>query len=273
MFGFLFPSTAKRGKTNPAKKPARTKARRKAAPRSAPPPAPPRSLTVVGVDALLELRESARTCRYTLKVDAPRGLIQVVTPPGAPESEVSAFILRHLGWLKSRAAKLPAAVPFADGETVPLFGVPHVIRHDPTHRGGPKATDGVLTVGGGAEFVARRVRDYLIKSAREAITPRAHAHAAALGAKPAAISLRDTKSRWGSCSATGRLSFSWRLVLAPLWVLDYVVAHEAAHLREMNHSPRFWALCESLSPDVKAGRAWLKTQGAALFRYGAGAGG
>lgn len=265
MFGFLFPSAAKPGKTKPAKKPARTNARRRGAPK----PAPPRALTVAGVDAPLELRESARTCRYTLKVDATRGLIQVVTPPGAPEAEVSAFILRHLDWLKSRAAKLPPAVPFIDGQTVPLFGVPHIIRHDPAHRGGPTAADGVLTVGGGAEFVARRVRDYLIKSARQAITPRAHAHAAALGAKPSAVSLRDTKSRWGSCSATGRLSFSWRLALAPVWVLDYVVAHEAAHLREMNHSPRFWALCESLTPDAKAGRAWLKTQGAGLFRYGA----
>lgn len=271
MLGFLFPSPAvSDGKERPRrpKRPAAPKRSAKGK-RAAPAPAPPRPLRAPGLDATLELRESARTRRYTLKVDAPRGLIQVVTPAGTPEAEALAFVARHAEWVRARAAKLPAPTPFVDGAEIPVQGVPCRIEHDPAHRGAPILRDGRLIVGGAAAFLARRVRDWLIARARAEIAPRAHAHAAALGAKVSAVTLRDTKSRWGSCSAAGRLSFSWRLIFAPPWVLNYVTAHEAAHLKEMNHSPRFWALCESLTPDAQAARAWLKTEGARLFRYGA----
>lgn len=284
MLGFLFPSPAvadgqdRSGKPKGAGKPQvkgkrsadggakpRTGQRNKRAIR----PAPPRPLTAPGLDAPLELRESARTRRYTLKVDAPRGLIQVVTPAGTPEAEALAFVARHADWVRARVARMPAAVPFADGVEIPVQGTPCRIRHETSHRGAPVLRDGGLIVGGDPAFLARRVRDWLIARARAELVARAHAHAAALGARPGGVTLRDTRSRWGSCSATGRLSFSWRLILAPPWVLNYVAAHEAAHLKEMNHSPRFWALCESLTPDAAAARAWLKSEGGRLFRYGA----
>lgn len=262
MFGF-FASPA--GKPPP---PAAPRRRRATGRKTAAKPAPPRPLHVPGLSAPLELRESARTRRFTLRVDAPRGVIRVVVPMGVAEAETLSFVARHADWLRERAARLPRPMPFADGATLPILGAPHVIRHDSGHRGPPLAAEGVLTVGGGAEFVARRVRDYLVKRARAEIVPRAHAKAAALAVRVAAVTLRDTKSRWGSCSAAGRLSFSWRLILAPEPVLDYVVAHEAAHLREMNHSPRFWALCAGLTADAAAGRAWLKAHGGGLFCYG-----
>lgn len=261
MFGFLFPSSAKRGA-----KPGRP--RRKAPPKPGVKPAPPRPLAVPGVSAALVLRESARARRYTLKVDAARGLIEVVTPPAQPHGQVLDFVIRHIDWVKSRLAKTPAPVLFADGAEIPVAGRTCRIRHDPRHRGAPILNDDVLTVGGGAEFLARRVRDWLIARARAEIVPIAHAKAAALGKKVTGVTLRDTRSRWGSCTAAGRLSFSWRLVMAPPAVLDYVVAHEAAHLVEMNHSQRFWALCQSLTADAPAARAWLKSEGSRLFRYG-----
>lgn len=261
MFGFLFSSAAKR-----CAKPGLR--RRKSTPKPAVKPAPPRPLVIPGLDSALELRESARARRYTLKVDAARGVIEVVTPPAQPQGQVLDFVVRHIDWVKSRLAKTLAPVAFADGAEIPVAGRACRIRHDPKHRGAPTLNDDVLTVGGGAEFIARRVRDWLIARARAEIVPAAHAKAATLGKKVAGVTLRDTRSRWGSCTAAGRLSFSWRLAMAPPLVLDYVVAHETAHLVEMNHSPRFWALCQSLTADAPAARTWLKTEGSRLFRYG-----
>ncbi len=228
----------------------------------------PRALAVAGLPVPLELRESARSRRMTLRVDAARGLIQVVIPVGVAEEEALRFVGRHDGWVRARLAALPPQLPFADGATVPYMGVDHVVRHDPDLRGGTRREGGAILVGGQAEHVARRVRDFLLSEARRELAERSRAKAALIGARVAAVTVRDTKSRWGSCSATGRLSYSWRLILTPEPVLDYVVGHEVAHLREMNHSPRFWALCASLVPDVAGPRNWLKTNGARLLRYG-----
>ncbi len=239
---------------------------------TAPKPKPPRALEVTGLPVPLELRESARATRMTLRVDPGRGLVQVVIPVGVSETDARHFIGRHDGWLRARLAALPPSLPFQDGASIPYLGVEHVIRHRPDLRGATRIEDGALLVGGQAEHVARRVRDFLVDAARRELAARARAKAATLGARVAAVTVRDTKSRWGSCSATGRLSFSWRLILTPESVLDYVVGHEVAHLREMNHSARFWALCASLTtelnPDVDLPRAWLKTNGTRLLRYG-----
>ncbi|MGQ9370852.1 M48 family metallopeptidase [Azospirillum sp. ST 5-10] len=232
------------------------------------PPKAPRALAIAGLPMPLELRESARTRRLTLRVDAGRGLIQVVVPPGLSEAEVRRFVDRHEGWVRARLAALPPQLPFADGGTVPYLGEDHLIRHDAALRGGTRRAGGAILVGGQPEHVARRVRDFLVAEARRVLAERARAKAAGIGARVAAVTVRDTRSRWGSCSATGRLSFSWRLILTPEPVLDYVVAHEVAHLREMNHSPRFWALCARLTADVAGPRAWLRSNGARLLRYG-----
>ncbi len=235
-------------------------------------PKPPRALEITGLPAPLELRESARATRMTLKVDPGRGLIQVVIPVGVSESDARRFVGRHDGWLRARIAALPPSLPFEDGASIPYLGVDHRIRHTPDLRGPTRIEEGALLVGGQPEHIARRVRDFLVNEARREVGARARVKATLIGARIAAITLRDTKSRWGSCSSTGRLSFSWRLILTPESVLDYVVGHEVAHLREMNHSARFWALCASLTaglnPDVDAPRGWLKTNGARLLRYG-----
>lgn len=233
------------------------------------PPKPPSPLTIAGLPIPLELRESARARRMTLRVDAGRGLVQVVIPVGVSEAEARRFVTRHGDWVRGRLAALPPALPFTAGAVVPVLGTDHEIRHTPDLVGGTRRADGVILVGGRAEHVARRVQDYLTAEARRELAARARAKAVLLGARVAAVTVRDTRSRWGSCSATGRLSFSWRLILTPEAVLDYVVAHEVAHLKEMNHSARFWAVCARLTPGVEAPRAWLKANGARLLRYGA----
>ncbi|MGH7048026.1 MAG: M48 family metallopeptidase, partial [Stellaceae bacterium] len=121
---------------------------------------------------------------------------------------------------------------------------------------------------GDPAHLARRVRDALATLARNELARRARKLAAQIGRKIAGIGVRDTRSRWGSCSSSGNLSFSWRLILAPEPVIDYVVAHEVAHLAEMNHGRRFWRLVEHLMPDHAAPRAWLDRHRAQLLAYG-----
>lgn len=227
-----------------------------------------RPLAIAGLSTPLELRESARTTRMTLRVDAARGVVLVVVPRGLPEIEARRFVGRHDTWIRARLAAIPPALPFTDGAVLPLRGVDHVVRHVPGLRGGTRAENGEIVVGGAAEHLGRRVRDFLVGEARREVSARARAKASRLGSRVAAVAVRDTRSRWGSCSATARLSFSWRLILTPDRVLDYVVAHEVAHLREMNHSERFWTLCATLTDEVAGPRAWLKTNGPRLLRYG-----
>ncbi len=160
-------------------------------------------------------------------------------------------------------------MPFVEGAIVPVLGVPHRIRRslDPA---APPVTiaDGEIRVRGDPRHIPRRVRDHLAALARDELARRARPLAARIGRKIARVSVRDTKSRWGSCSASGNLSFSWRLIFAPERVIDYVVAHEVAHLAEMNHGPRFWRLVESLAPGNAQPRAWLDRHRARLLSYG-----
>jgi hypothetical protein len=148
------------------------------------------------------------------------------------------------------------------------LGQPHVIVHDPAARRGVWRDAGVIRVSGFAEHLPRRVRDFLKREARAMLTERAHDKAGRLDRPIARISLRDTRSRWGSCSSDGGLSFSWRLILAPEEVLDYVVAHEVAHLMHHDHGAKFWALVTDLTPSVDAPRQWLRAHGPELHRYG-----
>lgn len=216
----------------------------------------------------VQVRQSAQAQRLTLRLDPSGTTLRVVTPPRVSAAEVRRFVERHEGWVQARLAALPVHTPFVVGAEVPIGGVPHIIRHDPAYRGPVGPAEGSFLVGGQAEFLTRRVRDWLMRAARRDISAHAHPMAARLGVRINAITLRDTRSRWGSCSTSGRLSFSWRLILAPATVLEYVVAHEVAHLREMNHSPRFWGLCAQLVPEIQAPRSWLRRNGARLLRYG-----
>jgi predicted metal-dependent hydrolase len=150
-------------------------------------------------------------------------------------------------------------------------GVGHAIVHEQVARGLVRVETGEtlrLVVPGGLDHVPRRVADWLKAEARRDLLARSRHHAEAMEARFSRVSVRDTVSRWGSCSTDGNLSYSWRLILTPPFVLDYVCAHEVAHLKHMNHGPRFWALVERHAPRMDEARAWLKREGARLQRYG-----
>lgn len=221
----------------------------------------------------MDLRVHPRAKRLTLRLDKINGRLAVTVPPGCCERDALGFAERHRDWVRRRLADLPARVVFADGVEVPLLGQAHRIRHCPELRGGVRRSGAELQVSGAVEHLPRRVTDFLKAEARREIVPRAKHFAEIVGgdgkARPLRrITLRDTRSRWGSCTSRGDLNFSWRLILAPEPVLHYVVAHEAAHLRHLNHSPQFWGLLGELVTDIDGPTQWLRRNGAQLHRYG-----
>lgn len=235
---------------------------------------PPRLMAVEGVPVPVEVRVSVRARRLSMRVDAARNIVRISTPPRVPDKDLHLFVGRHRDWLEQRLSAVPDKVAFVPGAIVPILGIDHTIRHAPTGRRTPQPvalSDGTheLRVGGELDFVPRRVADFLKAEAHRLLAARSQEKAARLGARITGITVRDTRSRWGSCSPDGRLSYCWRLVMAPDPVFDYVVAHEVAHLREMNHSTRFWAICASLTDGVAEHRDWLRANGARLHRYGA----
>ena len=222
-----------------------------------------------GVGAPVSIRVSPRARRIGLRVDAAERKIELVLPQGVPATRGLRFLTKHRGWIEARLAALPPPSPFVEGAIVPVFGVPHRIRRELDAGAPPVAiADGEIRVRGEPSHLARRVRDHLAMMARDELGRRARDLALSIGRRVGRVTVRDTTSRWGSCSVRGNLSFSWRLVFAPGPVVDYVVAHEVAHLAEMNHGPRFWRLVESLAPGSATPRAWLKRHRNQLFSYG-----
>jgi len=220
-------------------------------------------------DGRVSIRVSPRALRIALRIDAAERKVELVLPLGVPTSRGLRFLAAKQGWIAARLAALPQPVRFAEGVIIPVLGIPHRIRreHDPA---APAVAirDGEIRVRGDPAHLERRVHDHLVAMARAEFADRARPLAARIGRKLARVGVRDTKSRWGSCSGRGNLSFSWRLIFAPEPVLDYVVAHEVAHLAEMNHGPRFWRLVDNLSPGSAAARAWLKRHRSQLLSYG-----
>ena len=221
------------------------------------------------IGAPVIIRVNPRARRIGLRIDSAERRVELVLPRSAAVQTGLRFLAAKREWVLTRLEALPQAVPFADGTIVPVLGVPHRIRLESA----PalqlvRIGDGEIRVSGNPAYLARRVRDHLVAAARAELTLRARLLAARIGGEVARVNVRDTKSRWGSCSGQRNLSFSWRLILAPEPVLDYVVAHEVAHLVEMNHGARFWRVVDSLSPNSVAARAWLKTQRNRLLSYG-----
>ena len=189
-------------------------------------------------------------------------------PARATRKAGMALLMGHADWVANRLAALPEAILFTDGAQIPICGVPHHIRHVPRSRGGAFILEQELHVTGAAEFLTRRVRDFLRQEARRRLGALVAAKSGLAGVTPRRITVKDTTSRWGSCAPDGSLSLSWRLVMAPTFVQDYVVAHEVAHLRQMNHGPQFWALVDQLTPHTKSAIAWLRAEGPRLLRIG-----
>lgn len=240
------------------------------------PPPQPEAFAVVcdGEPVGVRIRRNRQARRYTLRIHAATRDVVLTMPPRGSLREAKTFAQKHAAWIAARLKRLPQAAPFAHGITLPLRGVPHRIEHRTLARGTVWCECGddgaqILCVAGAPEHVARRVRDYLKREAKRELAVASRAAAEALGAEVARVAIRDQASRWGSCSTTGVLSYSWRLILAPPFVLQYLAAHEASHLIEMNHSLRFWRLVERICPDFRRAKTWLDAHGTDLHRYGA----
>jgi predicted metal-dependent hydrolase len=243
------------------------------------PAAPPQPVhsdsSFPAIGAPIEVRRHPKARRLTLRVSRTRRAVIVTLPVQCDLDEAGSFVHRNIDWVRERLGSLPHPVHFADGMVLPLRAVAHRLSFQgpATGRGlveafSPPGGAAELRVFGHAEHAPRRLKDWLWEEARRDLDARVSWHAAVLGRRPKRIVVRDQTSRWGSCSTTGVLSFSWRLVLAPPRVLDYVAAHEVAHLAEMNHGPRFWALVRSTVPCMDEARRWLQVYGADLHRYG-----
>ncbi|MSP02710.1 MAG: M48 family peptidase [Acetobacteraceae bacterium] len=225
-------------------------------------------VTLPSGTALVQWRRNARARRVSLRIDPSDGAIVVTLPPRASRKAGMALLMGHMDWVAQRLAALPAPVTLADGTEVPIGGVPHRIRHHPDRRGGAWLEAGELHVTGAPEFLARRVVDFLRAEAGRRLLVLVRAKAGMAGVIPARVTIKDTTSRWGSCATDGGLAFSWRLVMAPVFVQDYVAAHEVAHLRHMNHSPDFWALVAGLTAHSSRAMIWLRREGPRLLRVG-----
>lgn len=210
----------------------------------------------------------ARARRMKLRIDKADGAPVLVLPPRVSLRQGEAFVLDHLEWISERQAARPPSRPFTDGVAFPLMDETLHIRHEPDGRFGVRREGDCLLVSGESAHMNRRVTDWLRRQARRELSARAHDHAATLGVRITRIRIADQKSRWGSCASGGVLSFNWRLILAPKEVLNFVAAHEAAHLAEMNHGPAFHRLVAGLHPSVRSAERWLNEHGAELRAWG-----
>jgi predicted metal-dependent hydrolase len=222
-----------------------------------------------GVGAPVSIRISPRARRVALRIDGAERKVELVLPRGVAVRTGMRFLAAKREWVVARLDALPQPAPFVAGAIVPVLGLPHRICRELDPASPPvRIVDGEIRVRGDPVYLARRVRDHLVAAAGTELALRARRLATRIGRQVARVNVRDTKSRWGSCSGRGNLSFSWRLIFAPEPVLDYVVAHEVAHLVEMNHGPRFWALVEKLTPGSAGPRAWLRRNRSRLLSYG-----
>ncbi|WP_417700521.1 M48 family metallopeptidase [Pseudophaeobacter sp.] len=211
----------------------------------------------------LILRRSARAKRISLRISALDGRVTLTLPKRLAAREALDFAAEKEAWIRDHLARHPVPVAVGFGSILPVEGVPR--RIVPGSARGVKLAEDTVAIGGSNP--AKSLQRYLKELARDRLAERSDHYAAQVGRDYAKLSLRDTRSRWGSCSSAGTLMYSWRLILAPREVLSYVAAHEVAHLVEMNHSADFWAVVARLYGDSTAPRRWLRQEGGGLHRY------
>lgn len=231
-------------------------------------------VTHLGTVYSVRLRRNKAARRLILRVKADSGEAVLTLPQRTALTTARNFLDRHGGWIATRVARLPEQIHFEDGAIIPLRGEPTRIVHRKALRGrishaaGKGGEPGTLTVACDEAHLARRVMDFLKSEAKRDLTEAVERYAAQLKVKIARMTIKDTKSRWGSCSSSGALSFSWRVILAPPYVLDYLAAHEVAHRLEMNHSVRYWRVVAGCCPHWQEAEHWLTRNGTGLHRYG-----
>jgi predicted metal-dependent hydrolase len=218
----------------------------------------------------LDVRPHPRARRLVMRLDPVRRAVKISVPKRTRTQRVLQFIEDHYQWLSDKIEAMPKEVVVQNGADIPFLGKTHRLQASAKLRGLVETgycddhDMPCLIVPGDPASMKRRVRDFLRGEARRRLETYVEAHTDTLGLGYKCIQLKDTRSRWGSCTSNGTLSFSWRIVMAPEHVIHYLSAHEVAHLVEMNHSPAFWSVVERLDPTWKKSRHWLRQHGASL---------
>ena len=215
----------------------------------------------------IRIKRLKRAKRITLRVCQITGELRITIPPVLKATSLKSFILENLKWIKSQAHCLPETVHISEGIEIPLLGAERKILIDRACPKGYFLSSKILFISiKNADFFTQ-VKSALISIAKNYFTETCTQYSEKLGVSFSKISIRDTKSRWGSCSSEGKLMFSWRLIMAPRDVSSYVAAHEVAHLVHMNHGHNFWKVVKLLSPDYLSRRNWLKENGKKLYKF------
>ena len=214
----------------------------------------------------IKVLKSPLAKRLTLRIDDKNRIPVLTIPRYCSARKAVEFVDSHRDWIQNMLARLPAAGCFENGESITLMGQKIIIMHRPGQRG-TVIKDGFLIVGGEPEFLHRRVCDFIKKYAAKELYKLSCAKAKQIGCSVRRVTLKDTKSRWGSCSSQSNINYNWRIILAPAHVIDYLVCHEVSHLAHQDHSPAFWNCVASLCPDYEDGRRWLKIRGKELYRW------
>lgn len=225
------------------------------------------SIDLEGRKLPVMVRVDRRAKRLILRIENT-GHIKVTCPHEKDIGAALAMAKSRSEWIGSRLAELPPLTPFRPGAVIPVLGRSRHIVQDQIYRGPARLEGDIIRVGGTSPIEGSVLR-LLRREAQGACRQRALTASARIGVPLGRVRVRDMKTRWGSCTAAGDVTFNWRLVHAPLAVLDYVVAHEVAHRRHMDHSSAFWRVVETLYPDYRAQERWLRDEGRTLFSFGA----
>ena len=218
-------------------------------------------------DFPLTVSTSLTTRRMSLRIDTKKRQVVLNLPRLCSYKRAHAFVLEHLDWIETQLAKIPPEKEFADGDTFTLFGNPVTISYLPQSLRAPYLDNGILYVGGDQAFIHRRVKDYIKKEAKKDFLRRSRLYADKLGCHISGVTIKDTTSRWGSCSTLNNINYNWRIALAPESVIEYLMAHEVSHLLHRDHSPAFWHCVKELYPGAAMGKAWLKANGNTLYKW------
>lgn len=222
-------------------------------------------LDIGGESVVAVIRWNAKAKRLILRVDPRSGDLAVTLPKRVSLKEAKKFIAERSGWIKDQRTSIVITPPLGCGHVINFKGLSHTLVFTGASPRGVWLEEGSIRVGGPVDHAPARLQRWLKRQAKDALMEAAHNHAGVLGLEFNSLAVADTKSRWGSCSSQKNLRFSWRLILAEPRILNYVAAHEVAHLEEMNHSPAFWALVEVCDSNWKTHRRWLKKEGHTLF--------
>ncbi|MCB1680991.1 MAG: M48 family metallopeptidase [Rhodospirillales bacterium] len=225
----------------------------------------------MAIERLVQVKRSKRARRVALRLDAKEGVMNLVVPPHMKIDSALKFAKIHEEWVRETLASLPPGVPFEDGTVLPILGQKRrisVIYDETLKSTNIQLLKTVLQVRTNLIDPSPRIRRFLKQLAKQTLTEMTERKVKRIGSQNVSVSVRETKSRWGSCSEDGNISYSWRLIFAPLVAIDYVVSHEVAHLIHLDHSDDFWRVCRRLSRDYFEGQYWMRNRGNILLRYG-----